>query len=183
MIVAAAPGLPFYYYDIPVLTGVEFSMTEFLAMAQQHLPSLAGIKFTCDDLAAYREVLATAGSNYEIPWGVDEMLLDARRCGATGAVGSSYNFASVYYRRMWQALDNGEYEEAEHWQQHARKLIERLAKVGYLGAAKALMGWRGVPVGPPRLPIATPSADVLERLRDALEASFPEVLQGQQFCP
>src|SRR6185369_1272197 len=32
-IAAAAPGLPFYFYDIPSLTGVALPMSEFLALA------------------------------------------------------------------------------------------------------------------------------------------------------
>ena len=49
---AAAPGVPFYFYDIPALTGVQFPMSEFLAHAPKLIPTLAGIKFTNPDLMA-----------------------------------------------------------------------------------------------------------------------------------
>src|SRR5690554_2125802 len=42
-IASAASTLPFYFYDIPVLTGVQFSMPEFLAAAPERVPTLAGI--------------------------------------------------------------------------------------------------------------------------------------------
>jgi N-acetylneuraminate lyase len=48
-------------------------------------------------------------------------------------------------------------------------IIDALDAVGYLGAAKAVMGWLGVPVGPARLPLGNPSPDSLSRLRDRLE--------------
>lgn len=49
------------------------------------------------------------------------------------------------------------------------QLIKTLASVGYLGAAKALMGWLGVEVGPARLPKGNPSAEQLTALHARLE--------------
>src|SRR5699024_7191453 len=44
-IALAAPECPFYYYHIPVLTGVDFPMYDFLTIAADEIPTLAGIKF------------------------------------------------------------------------------------------------------------------------------------------
>ena len=41
-IAAAAPKTPFYFYDIPSLTGVNFFMPDFLAQACDRIPTLAG---------------------------------------------------------------------------------------------------------------------------------------------
>ena len=53
-IAAAAPELPFYYYHIPVLTGVTFPMAEFLEAGAERIPTLAGLKFTDEDLMEFR---------------------------------------------------------------------------------------------------------------------------------
>src|SRR5204863_5946098 len=53
-IAAAAPETPFYYYDIPPLTGVNLSMPDFLALAPARIPTLAGIKFSNSDLMAFQ---------------------------------------------------------------------------------------------------------------------------------
>jgi len=45
-IAAAAPRTPFYFYDIPVFTGVHVSTPGFLAEARERIPNLAGLKFT-----------------------------------------------------------------------------------------------------------------------------------------
>jgi len=59
------------------------------------------------------------------------------------------------------------------------QLIKALASVGYLGAAKALMGWLGVEVGPARLPNGNPSAEQLKALRAGLERmGFFEWIRG-----
>jgi N-acetylneuraminate lyase len=42
-IAGAAPELPFYYYHIPMLTGVGMDMIEFLEYAGPRIPNLAGI--------------------------------------------------------------------------------------------------------------------------------------------
>src|SRR5262249_35591896 len=44
-IAAAAPSVPFYFYDIPSMTGVQLPMPEFLGRAPEKVPTLAGIKF------------------------------------------------------------------------------------------------------------------------------------------
>jgi N-acetylneuraminate lyase len=146
-IAGAAPQTPFYFYDIPTMTGVQFSMPDFLAIAPARIPTLAGIKFTNTDLMSYQRCLHAADRGFDIPWGVDESLLAALALGASGGVGSSYNFAAPIYLR----------------------LIELLAGFGYLAAAKAVMTMLGVDVGPPRLPIRKLDEDQLRRLRQSLE--------------
>jgi dihydrodipicolinate synthase/N-acetylneuraminate lyase len=83
-IAAAAPRLPFYYYDIPSLTGVHFDMIDFLTAAAARIPNLAGIKFANDDLATFARCVQFDGGRFDIPWGIDEKLVDALGAGALG---------------------------------------------------------------------------------------------------
>ncbi len=53
-IAAAAPQLPFYYYHIPALTGVDIDVVKFLSLAEQKIPSLAGLKYTATTLHEYQ---------------------------------------------------------------------------------------------------------------------------------
>lgn len=168
MVAAAAPALSFYYYDIPVLTGVHFPMAGFLAAAPARIPNLAGVKFTKDDLDDYARCLGLGG--FDIPWGIDEKLLAALQAGAKGAVGSSYNFAAPIYHKLIAAYEEGDLESARKLQQQSIDLIDSLAAIGYLGAAKAVMGWQGVPVGPARLPLDNPTPAQLEALREKLDS-------------
>ncbi|MGA0845679.1 MAG: dihydrodipicolinate synthase family protein [Luteolibacter sp.] len=176
-IASAAPDLPFYYYDIPVLTGVRFPMSEFLALAPRRIPNFAGIKFTNDDLDQYGACLMQ--DNYDIPWGIDEKLLDALQVGSRGAVGSSYNFAAPIYQKLIAAYEAGDIETARGFQNEAIQVIDSLAAIGYLGAAKALMGWQGVPVGPARLPLSNPKASELNALQDQL-AELISLVKNQE---
>jgi N-acetylneuraminate lyase len=170
-VAAAAPRTPFYFYDIPVMTGVQFSMPDFLAAATDRIPTLAGIKFTNTDLMAYQQCLHAADGSFDIPWGVDESFLAALALGAAGAVGSSYNFAAPIYHRMIQAFQRGDLPAARIEQYRSVRLIQLLAGFGYLAAAKAVMAMLGVDVGPPRLPIMKLSAEREILLREAIEQS------------
>src|SRR5260221_13370649 len=107
-VAAAAPQLPFYFYDIPSMTGVQFSMPEFLAAATPRIPNLAGIKFTNWDLAAYLRCLHIDGGRFDVPWGMAEYLLAALAVGAGGAVGISYRVAAPIYLRIMAAFTRGD---------------------------------------------------------------------------
>lgn len=179
-IASAAPELPFYFYDIPSMTGVVFSMPEFLDRAAQRIPTLAGIKFTNSDLMAYQQCLHAHDRRFDIPWGTDEYLLAALSLGATGAVGSSYNFAAPLYHRIIAAFHRGDLIAARADQFRSVQLIDLLAGFGYMGAAKAVMGFLGVDVGPARLPHGNPTADQVKKLRDGLDrlGFFDEIANG-----
>ena len=167
-IASAAPSIPFYFYDIPGLTGVSFPMPEFLEKAPARVPTLAGLKFTNPDLMAYLQCLNTSG-HWDIPWGIDEWLLSALAVGSRGAVGSSYNFAAPLYQRILTAFERGDLASARLDQLRSTQLISLLAKYGYMAAAKATMAMLGIDVGPARLPNSPLAAPQIASLRHDLE--------------
>lgn len=168
-VAAAAPGTPFYFYDIPSMTGVSFPMPAFLAAAPAKVPTLAGLKFTNVDQAAYVRCLQFGGGRFDIPWGVDEHLLGGLAAGAQGAVGSTYNFAAPIYVRLMAAFARGDLPAARVEQDRSVRLIEALAALGYMAAAKTVMGFLGVDVGPARLPSGNLSAEQKVALKGRLE--------------
>ena len=169
-IAAAAPATAFYFYDIPSMTGVSFPMADFLAQARERIPTLAGLKFTNPDLMAFQLCLRADGGAWDVPFGCDEFLLAALSLGATGAVGSTYNFAAPIYHRLMRAFAARDFETARTEQFRSVQLVQLLAGVGFMGAAKAVMGILGVEVGPARLPNTTPSPEQITKLRGDLEA-------------
>jgi len=168
-IASAAPSTPFYFYDIPILTGVCFSMPEFLKRAPEKIPNLVGIKFTNSDLMSYQLCLRACNWKFDIPYGTDEWLLAALALGGEGAVGSSYNFAAPLYHRLINAFFAEDLEKAQTEQFHSVELIKLLSSYGYLSASKALMGMLGIKVGNPRLPIPPLTSGQIKQLRTDLE--------------
>jgi N-acetylneuraminate lyase len=163
-IAAEAPDLPFYYYDIPSLTGVSLPMERFLVDAPARIANLAGIKFSNADLVSYRRCLDAAGKRFDLPWGVDEALLAALAVGARGAVGSTYNWAPKLYVNLTSAFHRGDWDEARRLQSVSIAMIDAIADTGFMGTSKALMARLGVPVGPARPPLDNPPAHVVDAL-------------------
>jgi len=169
-IAAAAPEMPFYYYDIPSLTGLNFSSASFLAQAGERIPTLAGLKFTNPDLLAYQFCLRAGDARWDVPFGVDEHCLGALAMGAKGAVGSGFNFAAPIYQRMLKAFAAGDLATARTEQFRGVQLIDLFVSYGYIGAAKAAMQMLGVDVGPARLPNTSLTSEQSKELRGKLEA-------------
>jgi N-acetylneuraminate lyase len=169
-IAAAAPELPFYYYDIPALTGVSLPVDRFLAEAADRIPNLAGVKFTNPDLVSYRRSLDVAGERFDLPWGVDEALLGGLATGARGGVGSTYNFAPRLYVDLVQAFTRGDLTEARRLQSLSIAMVDAIAAAGYFGCAKALMTRLGVPIGPARAPLGNPTDQQVESMLTRLAA-------------
>lgn len=169
-IASAAPETPYYHYDIPSMTGMHLSMPDFLEQAGTRVKTLAGIKFSNPDLMAYQLCLRAAGGRYDMPFGCDEYILGAMALGCVGGVGSTYNFAAPVYHRLMEAFGRGDWEAARTEQNRSAQIVRVLAGHGYMAAAKATMGFLGVDVGGPRLPLGGLPPESREKLRDQLGA-------------
>ncbi len=169
-VASAAPTLPFYYYNIPSMTGVTIPVADFLAKAADRIPTLVGVKYTYEDFPDYTACVSAAGGRFDILFGRDELLLEGTKAGALGAVGSTYNYAAPLYLRMLDALRNGDEAKARTLQDTAIKMIAICNGVGvtHLAASKALMPMLGVDCGPTRLPLAQPTATQIETMRTRL---------------
>jgi len=169
-IARAAPETPFYFYDIPSMTGVSLSMPDFLAEARACIPNLVGLKFSNPDLLSYQMCLNAHQGTLDCPWGIDEALLGALALGARGAVGSTYNFAAPIYHRLMDAFAKGDWVKARAEQMCSVRLVQLLSRHGYMGAAKAVMKMLGVDVGPARLPNSSLNPEQTAALKAELEA-------------
>ena len=169
-IAAAAPDLAFYYYHIPSLSGVCVPMVEFLELGGKEIPNLAGIKYTHGDLFEFQRCRALQDGRFDLLWGVDEVLLGALAVGATGAVGSTYNYAAPIYHRMMEAFATGDLETARDCSMQSVRLIELLIKFGVLPSGKALMSLHGADCGPPRPPVCPLSPEKRAEMLAAVTA-------------
>lgn len=176
-VASAAPELPFYYYDIPSTTGVVQHTSEVLRRAAKLIPNLAGVKFSNPDLLTLQECVQQDNGRFEVLFGVDEFLLAALVLGATGAVGSTYNYAAPVYHRIIEAVRNGDLATAQREQYNSARLVRALIDFGGLRAGKAIMKLIGYDCGPVRLPLRPMTPDdenaLLERLKDLTIFSKP----------
>jgi N-acetylneuraminate lyase len=178
-VAAEAEPLPFYFYDIPAMTGVRLPMSRFLHQARFRIPNLVGLKFSNDDWLELQECIRLDRGAFDVLFGSDECLLAGLCLGVRGAVGSTYNFAAPLYHRLVRAFRDHDLETARAEQAKSIDLIRTLTEFGTLAASKAVMGMLGVDCGPVRPPVRNLTAaqrlELWERLRD--RDIFPRPLQ------
>jgi N-acetylneuraminate lyase len=149
----SVPLMPVYFYHIPVLTGCNLPMIDFLMEAAPVIPNLAGIKYTHEDFMDFLSCLRFMDGKYDMLWGRDENLLAALSLGARGGVGSTYNYAAPLYLKLIEAFDIGNLELARDLQMASIRMISLLGKYGGMGTGKAYMRYIGFDCGKFRLPV------------------------------
>ncbi len=169
-IAACAPNQPFYYYHIPDLSGAEFSMIDFLTLANDQIPNLAGIKFTKNNLIDFRYCKKFDKGSKNILFGVDEIFLTSLPLGAKGWVGSTYNHLAPLYYAIKEAFESHDMETAAQLQTKAMIFVDTLnSRGGFNGAGKSFMKILGIDCGPCRFPHKTFSMDELYEIKQILE--------------
>lgn len=165
-VAGSVPDMPFYYYHIPVLNGVNFPMYDLLRALHGRLPNLAGIKYTHEDFMDYLSCLRYEGGRYDLLWGRDENMLAALALGAKAAVGSTFNYAAPLYILLIDAFERNDLEEARMLQQKAIDMIRLLGKYGGIATGKAYMRLVDMDCGRFRLPVRNMDDHQYELFRD-----------------
>lgn len=154
IIAAGAPDLPFYYYHVPIATGVNVPAASVVAEARGRIPNFRGVKFTDDDLNDLGQVIEACGDDLEVFYGRDDLLLPAMSLGVRQAVGMTYNYTGTIARRLVAAFDRGDLASARQAQAPLRRLIGASFQHGIINALKAIAPTIGVDCGPCRPPLS-----------------------------
>ena len=168
-VAAAAPRTPFYYYHMPAMTGFHCSVADFLVLAEARIPNLAGVKFTHEDLLDFGLSRQACGGKFDLLHGRDETLLCGLSLGATGAVGSTYNYAARLYLDVTAAFGRGDLAAARAAQFRAQRFIATLVRHGGgVVGGKAIMKMCGLDCGPVRAPLEALAPDAARALTQQL---------------
>lgn len=171
------PEMPFYYYHIPVLTGVGFPMIELLKNINKTILNFSGIKYTHEDFMDFLSCLHFQNGKYDMLWGRDENMLSALAVGAKGAVGSTFNYAAPLYYDLIDAFNNNDLKKAQTLQQQSIDVITLLGKYGGIATGKAYMKLVGLDCGQFRLPVKNMSNEQFELFKKDTER-----LNFRSFC-
>uniref|UniRef100_A0A8D1P4H8 N-acetylneuraminate lyase n=2 Tax=Sus scrofa TaxID=9823 RepID=A0A8D1P4H8_PIG len=184
-VAAAAPALPFYYYHIPALTGVKIRAEELLDGIQDKIPTFQGLKFSDTDLLDFGQCVdQNHQRQFAFLFGVDEQLLSALVMGATGAVGSTYNYLGRKTNQMLEAFERKDFSSALNHQFCIQRFINFVVKLGFgVSQTKAIMTLvSGIPMGPPRLPLQKASREFTDNAKAKLKSldvlSFTDLKDG-----
>jgi N-acetylneuraminate lyase len=170
-VAASAPALPFYYYNMPSMTGVDLPVDQFLLMADKRIPSLAGVKYTHTNLKEMQLCLNACNRKFEVLNGFDEILITGLAVGAIAAVGSTYNYMPFVYQSIMNAVKNDDLQKARDYQMLAIKAMEVIFKYGGgVRAGKAAMTLAGIDCGPCRLPLEPFRKEEYDMLKKELDS-------------
>jgi N-acetylneuraminate lyase len=169
-VAGAAPDVPFYYYNIPSLTGVNFPLIDFLEAATGEIPTFAGLKNSFNDLVDYQKCIHYAKDDYALYWGTDELFMMVYAAGNRNYVGSTYNFMSGLYFRMLDAYHACNFEKLQTLGAEASNICSILNDYNSLIAGKEVMRHIGIDCGPVRKPLKnlkpSESTSLLDRLQN-----------------
>lgn len=168
-IAAVVPDMPFYYYHIPVLTGVGFPMIDLLKAIDNLIPNFAGIKYTHEDFMDFLSCMNFKDGKYDMLWGRDENMLPALALGTKASVGSTFNYAAPLYYNLIEAFNNGDLKTANALQQKSIDMITLLGKYGGIATGKAYMKLLGIDCGEFRLPVKNMTATEFELFKKDTE--------------
>lgn len=167
---SAAPSLPFYYYHMPAMSGVNIRLADLFPLVKD-IDNFAGSKYTFEDMMDFQMGLEMDGGRFDVLMGRDEMLLSSLILGAKGAVGSTYNYMARSFIRIIEAYDKGNLVLARKWQARAHQLVRILQSApNGLACGKAILTICGVDVGTARLPVYKYTKADMTALEKSLKA-------------
>lgn len=163
--IAAATSLPILLYNIPARTGVHLEPETVARLAK--IPNMIGIKDSSgsfDNISKYIE--ATKDEAFSVYAGTDSLILRTLMAGGAGAVAATANMVPEIVVSIYNNWLNGNIEAAEKAQEQLQPLRDSF-KYGTLPSVlKKAVELSGIPVGPPKSPVAEVSGAALDKVKE-----------------
>jgi len=171
--VADAVELPIMLYNIPAATGVNLDAQAIARLADE----FEHIRYVKDSSADWEQGLQLIHHHADrlgtfIGW--DTFICSALIEGASGVMAGAANVVPREIVAVHDAIVEGDLAGALTLWKRLYPVLDVMLSRGFVPAVKAGLGMQGVPVGPPRRPMAPLAADdaaALDRALTALRAA------------
>ena len=172
IVAAEAPELPFFYYNIPSVSQIDFPMADLLNLATSEIPTLVGVKYVELNLADFAASAALRTCKFK---GCDSdgrfMLFWAPNPKAQGLPFGARGFvlAQSYLAQWDREIYNAWPNETQMWkaQDELTEVSDMWSQVGG-GSDRYILDMLNVPIGPPRLPEQPLSSADYDKLKSML---------------
>lgn len=167
-IAGAAPDLPFFYYSIDFLTGINVDPSKILQRAKDKVPNLVGVKHTSKEVRKVYNSTLVDPSRFQILMGTESEFLPYFSLGIDVPVTVPY--MGTLFHKLKTAYDSGDKNTALATQIRMFELDALRQKYGAgIEVAKAMFDiMSGIDVGPVRLPITKLTKDKYDSLKSDL---------------
>ncbi|UCF07549.1 MAG: formaldehyde-activating enzyme [Thermoplasmata archaeon] len=146
-----ALDFPLIMYNIPQCTGIHKKWWTAEGIAQ--LENVIGIKDSSGDLAFLSALFEKITGKISIFCGHDEVATAALAAGADGLILASANLIPDIWQKIYNAVAEGNLEEARKLQASIQKLVRIIVRNGASQAVKEGLCMMGLSVGNSRRPI------------------------------
>ncbi|GIW08171.1 MAG: 4-hydroxy-tetrahydrodipicolinate synthase [Dehalococcoidia bacterium] len=166
-LIASATTLPCILYNIPSRTGTNLLPGTVLRLRQY--ANIVGIKEASGDLEQIATIIETAGSDFLVWSGDDNMTLPILAIGGYGVISVASHLVGRQIQEMIAAFLAGQNAHAAAIHRRLLPLIKALFVVGSPVPLKYALGVAGFPVGECRLPLYGPDEETARLIRHAIE--------------
>jgi 4-hydroxy-tetrahydrodipicolinate synthase len=166
--IARATRLPIILYNVPGRTGVDLLPETVARLAA--LDNVVAIKEATGSLARATDVISRVGDQVAVLSGDDATTFPLYAVGARGVISVVSNVAPRRMATMWDAAAAGRWQEARAEHFALRELNHLLFAEPSPGPVKAALALLDRATPEVRLPMTAASAELSDRLRQALHA-------------
>jgi len=146
--IAEATDLPFFPYQIGASASIE------LIERLKTLRTITGMKLTTQKLLDISNIHNNVvGSGWKLFSGADELLCHAALCGASGAIGTTYNLIGSTCKKVRRQFLEGQVVMAKNFMLEFQKLIEEIMPYIWTFFRRAMQLKHGIDIGNPRQPL------------------------------
>jgi N-acetylneuraminate lyase len=173
----SAGDVPVWIYYIPSATGSIISTESFQSLLE--IEQIVGVKYTAINFYEMRNLIEMMnGRNFTIMSGADDSCLLALTMGASGAIGTTYNFMAAHFVQIYAAYQRGDIASARELQFAANRVIKALTSVPVIAGMKVILRRMGFDCGFPRRPLRPLTLEEEMRLWSVLESTDFERIVG-----
>lgn len=184
---------PFYYnFSFEEIKNYYFSIVDSVSapMIVYNFPAFSKVNLSADNIGCFFDderfvALKNTSSDFfllerlkkQYPDksyfnGFDEMFLSGLAAGATGAVGSTYNFMAEKFIKIKALFEMNDIDAAREEQIKANNIISALIKVGLMDGEKAILRMLGLDFGNARSPFHQLNDEEYTYLKSVYEANI-----------
>ena len=165
--IARQGGLPLILYNVPGRTGVHLAASTVEDLS--HEPHIVGLKEATADLNLATDLAARVSDRLVLLSGDDMTAYPFWHCGGQGVISVTSNIAPAPMAKLWDLFTAGQYAEAQKLHQHLLKLNQVMFLETNPAPVKACLGLMGRIDPELRSPLASVTADHLQRLETVLK--------------
>lgn len=160
---ADASPLPLILYNVPGRTGVNLS-AKTTALLANNDKKICGVKEASGNSEQCRKIISQAHQSFSLVSGNDGDTVELMKVGAKGVISVLANAFPSQMKKLVALAKDGNFEEAQKYQESLQPLIKLIFEEGNPSGIKAVLGKMGKIKNILRLPLVPVSQTIEEKL-------------------